>query len=405
MEAVTPAQKTTAGVARSANNTRSAYHPSQYKKRFCSSYPNVSQCRRGPNCAFAHCREEVRVPLLPLEDEKQFPRGMSDEFFMNKYKTLWCPVGTQHDWLKCPYAHNYQDARRPVALGYGAILCPFWNKKQGGAEYSQRCPLGVRCPYAHGAKEQLYHPHYFKTATCRDIRGKRCPRSELCAFFHKRAERRSRTNDEIDYSKPLPEENMPSGWVAEFLSQPFSAQEIGTQPGGANVAGGMPSMLAGADPSCYFPWLTQAALMSASASAPEQEPNHEHLALGSEGVGMTDMGTPAYIDMPPGFEKDSPRTQSTTSGEGDEEFGLHHDTEAAPADWLMAANAPPWPVAFDGCMAPLYEPMLQPFSNCVASELLRTSASAALSASPGQNEQLWWSQAHHHLPWWDGSSS
>eukprot|EP00913_Durusdinium_trenchii_P033176 g31059.t1 len=31
---------------------------------------------------------------------------------------------------------------------------------------------GLRCPYAHGAKEQLYHPRYFRTVVCRDLRSK-----------------------------------------------------------------------------------------------------------------------------------------------------------------------------------------------------------------------------------------
>ena len=34
-------------------------------------------------------------------------------------------------------------------------LCPYWSKKDTGAEYSQRCPLGLRCPYSHGAKEMV----------------------------------------------------------------------------------------------------------------------------------------------------------------------------------------------------------------------------------------------------------
>ena len=35
----------------------------------------------------------------------------------------------------------------------------------------ERCE-GFRCPYAHGAKEQLYHPRYFRTVVCRDLRSK-----------------------------------------------------------------------------------------------------------------------------------------------------------------------------------------------------------------------------------------
>ncbi|CAE7243063.1 unnamed protein product, partial [Symbiodinium sp. CCMP2456] len=103
-------------------------------------------------------------------------------------------------------------------------LCPYWSKKDTGAEYSQRCPLGLRCPYSHGAKEQLYHPHYFKTAVCRDLRGKACPRHKLCAFYHHRHERRTTPVDDVDYEKPLPVEALPESWVTDFLSPPFHAE-------------------------------------------------------------------------------------------------------------------------------------------------------------------------------------
>jgi len=191
------------------------------KRRFCTSFPDVGLCRRGSTCAFAHSREEISAQLLEAEEENQEPSALTDEFFMYKYKTRWCPIGVQHEWHTCVYAHNYQDARRPVSIGYGARLCPYWSKKDTGAEYSQRCPLGLRCPYSHGAKEQLYHPHYFKTVVCRDLKGKACPRQLLCAFFHQRAERRVSPSDDVDYSQPLLNEALPGDWIADFLSPPF----------------------------------------------------------------------------------------------------------------------------------------------------------------------------------------
>jgi len=220
--------------------------PLRQKRRFCTSFPNVMVCRRGSTCAFAHSRDEIRAPLLSIEEENQDPEYMTDDFFMYKYKTLWCPIGVQHEWHTCVYAHNYQDARRPVSIGYGARLCPYWSKKDTGAEYSQRCPLGLRCPYSHGAKEQLYHPQYFKTVICRDLRGKACPRQGLCAFYHNRAERRTAAaNDDIDYSQPLPEKAMHTDWMSEFLMPPFlpesskSNEDMVQQPDGpvnGNVA-------------------------------------------------------------------------------------------------------------------------------------------------------------------------
>ena len=72
-------------------------------------------CRRGDGCAFAHSREEVRAPLLSEAEEAQDPVAMTDEFFMYKFKVYWCPIGVQHNWQNCVYAHNYQDASGRLA--------------------------------------------------------------------------------------------------------------------------------------------------------------------------------------------------------------------------------------------------------------------------------------------------
>jgi len=209
------------------------------KRRFCTSYPDAGACRRGAACTFAHCREEI-PNLLQVEEENQEPAALTDAFFMYKYKTRWCPKGVQHEWHTCVYAHNYQDARRPVSIGYGARLCPYWSKKDTGAEYAQRCPLGLRCPYSHGAKEQLYHPQYFKTIVCRDLRGngggKACPRHTLCAFYHSRNEKRTSPADDVDYTQPLPAEALPGDWIGEFLSPPFLPEA--RRPGGSEDCSG-----------------------------------------------------------------------------------------------------------------------------------------------------------------------
>jgi hypothetical protein len=201
--------------------------PSKHKLRFCASYPNVSQCRRGAACAFAHSREEARTPLLTIEQEEGKESALTPDFFMYHFKTLWCPIGVQHDWQTCVYAHNYQDARRKVSIGYGPRQCPYWSKKDASCAYSQRCPLGLRCPHSHGAKEQLYHPLYFRSVICRDLRSGICPRQKLCAFFHNRRQLRKDLVDRTDYNIPLKEEDLAkpnengSDWVADFLSPPF----------------------------------------------------------------------------------------------------------------------------------------------------------------------------------------
>jgi hypothetical protein len=224
----------TAGAA--ATSSRVGGMLGQHKQRFCASFPDVAQCRRGAACAFAHSREEIVTPLLSVNEEQQAQDSMTEDFFMYKFKTLWCPIGVQHDWQTCVYAHNYQDARRKVSIGYGPRPCPYWAKKEAGTDYAQRCPLGLRCPYSHGAKEQLYHPQYFRTMACRDTRGgkKACPRQKLCAFWHGKQDKRKSRADGINYDMPLPEEALPESWVADFLSPPFGDNGDAAAPLGVN---------------------------------------------------------------------------------------------------------------------------------------------------------------------------
>lgn len=212
-----------------STSTKSWYHPRHYKKRYCAWYPDSAKCRRGDGCAFAHSRDEVRAPLLTAAEEEQDPSAMTEEFFMYKFKTRWCPIGIQHNWQTCVYAHNYQDARRDVSIGYGSAACPHWNRHETGAEYWQRCPLGVHCPYAHGAKETLYHPEVFRTVVCRDRCDRSaCPRQRFCAFFHGKHQVRRPATSGVDYRKPLPVENMDPTWLDDFLTQPFPPGENAT---------------------------------------------------------------------------------------------------------------------------------------------------------------------------------
>ena len=44
------------------------------KRRFCTSFPDVQNCRRGLSCAFAHTREEICASLLDISEENQEPR-------------------------------------------------------------------------------------------------------------------------------------------------------------------------------------------------------------------------------------------------------------------------------------------------------------------------------------------
>mmetsp|Transcript_30431 Transcript_30431/g.59693 ORF Transcript_30431/g.59693 Transcript_30431/m.59693 type:complete len:682 (-) Transcript_30431:77-2122(-) len=154
------------------------YHPDFLRKRLCH---QARRCPRGKFCAFAHARQELLVPHF-LEQEEAEP---TEEFIAYRFKTQWCPIGGPHDWENCVYAHTYRDWRRVPILGYSSHPCPRWTNSVARSSpettYSDRCPYGMACPLAHGAKEQLYHPQFYKTSPCSDSD---CRRGPLCAFTH-----------------------------------------------------------------------------------------------------------------------------------------------------------------------------------------------------------------------------
>ena len=59
--------------------------------------------------------------LLPRHEQE--PHALTDDFFMYQYKTHWCPIGVQHDWHTCVYAHNYQ-----AHLGVLGDVIPIWSR-------------------------------------------------------------------------------------------------------------------------------------------------------------------------------------------------------------------------------------------------------------------------------------
>ena len=165
------------------NMTELLYHPDFFKKRLCGNCSPSNDCPRGAAfCAFAHSREELLVPHFTEEEEE----NPTEEFIAYRFKTQWCPIGGPHDWERCVYAHTYRDWRRTPHAGYSSKPCPHWTSslkagKNPSLQYGQRCPLGMACHLAHGAKEQLYHPSFYKTMPCSE---KRCERGVFCAFTH-----------------------------------------------------------------------------------------------------------------------------------------------------------------------------------------------------------------------------
>jgi len=197
------------------------------KRRFCCSFPNVAGCRRGDLCTFAHSRDEIEARVFTEDEEGLKPSALTVDFFINKFKTVWCPIGAQHDWQTCVYAHNYQDARRDPAVGYGPAPCAYWKCSDANLAYEARCPLGYRCPFAHGAKEQLYHPSCFQTALCQEWQASSCPRGSLCAFVHKCSATRMRIATECttNYRVPLSQNLVEKLLQPDFKIPPFQGCE------------------------------------------------------------------------------------------------------------------------------------------------------------------------------------
>ena len=171
--------------------------------RFCISYPNCENCEYGSECPYAHTVSELVTPLLDPNDP---------DFYVLAFKTRWCIFSHHHDWNNCIYAHNSQDCRRPPEAGYGPLPCNAWECSDPHLSYSQRCSNGIRCPYSHGRKEQLYHPAFYRTNECCDWRKpvmtftSLCIRGCICAFFHDPLERRVGPNKAYDYNTLLEEE-------------------------------------------------------------------------------------------------------------------------------------------------------------------------------------------------------
>eukprot|EP00929_Paragymnodinium_shiwhaense_P100422 TRINITY_DN6273_c0_g1_i1.p1 TRINITY_DN6273_c0_g1~~TRINITY_DN6273_c0_g1_i1.p1 ORF type:complete len:340 (+),score=32.44 TRINITY_DN6273_c0_g1_i1:43-1062(+) len=193
------------------------------KFRMCALFNSNKGCARGSDCRFAHSRDELDTSqLLTPDEENLVPDALTDEFWVYKFKCFWCPIGFQHKWMECPYAHNYQDARRDPRIGYGPKLCPTWKKSNQRDEYARRCPNGIRCPFAHGAKEHLYHPAMFRTGNCNDLKGNRCPRGLFCAFYHDSHSQRHPPPIDYDYNTRLPEADVDKDWADTFQAPAYA---------------------------------------------------------------------------------------------------------------------------------------------------------------------------------------
>ncbi len=61
----------------------------------------MENCLYGNCCSFAHNEDEIQCELLHKLEK-------NNDFFMTKFKTIWCPFGNiKHNKSTCVYAHNW----------------------------------------------------------------------------------------------------------------------------------------------------------------------------------------------------------------------------------------------------------------------------------------------------------
>jgi len=166
------------------NRVEEFYHPTKYKTKFCTTYPNsIASCEYGEYCCFAHSESDIKIDLI-----HKFTRDI--DFYIFHYKTVWCPFNeTNHARDQCVYAHNWQDyRRRPHVYPYEKGQCPNWDLQKIINVYFDGCANGLSCRFSHGWKEQEFHPLAYKTNHCRH--GETCSKLH-CPFFHSEKDRRN----------------------------------------------------------------------------------------------------------------------------------------------------------------------------------------------------------------------
>lgn len=125
--------------------------------------------------------------LVPSQKRQATPEAF--DFYMEYFKTEWCPFNHEHNKAQCFYAHNYQDfRRRPSLFTYEVSLCQAWQSGTFITSYEEGCKLVQKCFYAHGWKEQQFHPLVYKTQPC--VEGQPCFKGLECPFYHSSKDRR-----------------------------------------------------------------------------------------------------------------------------------------------------------------------------------------------------------------------
>lgn len=167
------------------NRVEQLYHPDKYKMKFCTFYPKkIHECEYSSYCSFAHSETDIKTELIHNYQK-------NETFYMNSFKTAWCPFILQHDKALCVYAHNWQDFRRkPKDFNYQPIPCSNWKSSNFILSYEEGgCKDMISCNKCHGWKEIEFHPSVYKMKPC--SLGRKCTKPQDCPFYHGASDKRN----------------------------------------------------------------------------------------------------------------------------------------------------------------------------------------------------------------------
>ncbi len=106
------------------NSIEELYHPDNYKKKYCKDFITKKECKYKRFCAHAHSDFEFKThPIHFL--------NLNRGFLLFRFKTEFCPfLKINHDRYKCPFAHNFQDFKRPYQPKLAVEQCNEWDTEK-----------------------------------------------------------------------------------------------------------------------------------------------------------------------------------------------------------------------------------------------------------------------------------
>ncbi|KIZ00324.1 Zinc finger CCCH domain-containing protein 37 [Monoraphidium neglectum] len=168
------------------------------------------------------------------------------DFLMYSFKVEACVRSDNHDWARCPFAHDKEKGRRrdPRAFQYTSQPCPHTMQAR---HPGRSCPSGDACSNSHSLQEYWLHPERFRTQMCK--LGAACTRP-LCFFAHRANELRFPETD--DTAAAIAPALAPAAPAAPLVITPGPLSALGAA-GGAGSPQPMMILPAAAATDAYLP--------------------------------------------------------------------------------------------------------------------------------------------------------